>query len=223
MRISSEDIERQLLSGETLEWDDPDTGKPKSIQLTLARQRRLFKALLESPIRNVKGLPTAFIESLKEVYATDGDAISPPTAQPTNRLGLQKTWLLKKIEAYGFGGLSPSSQTQSVFIYEINGMSSCVEGTNGSGKSSLIAAVTWALTGLRPNDHMGPTALLNNAHPVLNQTGQEVATWPPIAAYPRNLEEMSKPPKVGVRLTFYDLQSGDEAFCTRKLDHSLMQ
>jgi len=214
MRVSSTEIEQQLLAGQSLKWIDPHTGKTRSIQLSLPRQRRILKVLLASPTRSVKALPASFIESLKEAHAAGEDTL-PVAEQTPAGGGIFRTWMLKRVEAYGFGGLTPNSVTP--FRYEMDGLSTCVEGSNGSGKSSLVAAIAWALTGLRTNDHIGPTTELNNVQPVLNQSGEEIGAWPPVAAYPSKLEELSKGPKVGVRLTFYDVASGKEALCMRRL------
>jgi hypothetical protein len=215
MRLSTQEIENTLLRGEPLEWEDPNTAQTRTIHLTLARQRRLLSALLESSIRNVRTLSPTFIRSLKDACAGGNDPAPNAAAIIPLRPTPQETWLLHKIEAYGFGGLTQSSGP--AFDYELGGVSACIEGVNGSGKSSLVGAVTWALTGLRTSDQFGPTASLNVPQPVLNAAQQQIASWPPVAAYPAKPEDLSKPPRVGVRLTFRDAESGREAVCVRKL------
>ncbi len=215
MRISSAEIERRLLIGEVLEWDDIKTAQKRTIHLNLARQRRLLKVLLDTSARNVRGLSAGFIESLKEAYVGGEDPAANATAPTSLRTTPQNTWVLHKLEAYGFGGLTQSGV--STFEYELGGTSACIEGANGSGKSSLVAAITWALTGFRASDQYGPTATLAVPQPVFNSSGQEIALWPPIAAYPSKPEDLSKSPRVGVRLTFHDPSSGQEVVCVRKL------
>lgn len=215
MRISSREIENRLLLGELLQWDDLKTAQKRTIHLSLARQRRLLRVLLETPIRSVRALSAELVQSLKNAYEGGDD----PGANATTPISLggtpQNTWILAKVEAYGFGGLTQSSGPP--FEYDLSGASACIEGANGSGKSSLVAAITWALTGLRASDQFGPTAALNNPQPVLSVSGQEIGYWPPVAAYPSKREELSKTPRVGVRLTFRDPNSGKEATCVRKL------
>ena len=215
MRISSQEIENSLLHGEPLEWEDTQTARKRVIQLKSARQRRLLSALLASDIRSVRALSAAFIQSLKDAYA-DGEY---PEANAARSIQLQATpqmtWVLHKVEAYGFGGLCQPGGPS--FEYEPGCVSACIEGTNGSGKSSLVSAIAWALTGLRTNDQSGPTTEPNMPQPVLNASGAQIASWPPVATYPANAEDLSKPPKVGVRLTFRDVDSGQEAVCVRKL------
>src|SRR5882762_2242713 len=215
MRISSHEIEERLLRGEALEWDDIKTAQKRTIHLALARQRRLLKVLLETSVRSVRALSPGFIQSLKDAYAGCANPGSNASAPILLRPTPQNTWVLHKIEAYGFGGLTQSGV--STFEYELGGTSACIEGANGSGKSSLVAAITWALTGLRASDQYGPTATLSAPQPVLNASGQEIALWPPIAAYPSKPEDLSKSARVGVRLTFRDTSSGQEASCVRKL------
>jgi hypothetical protein len=215
MRISTQEIENTLLAGERLEWEDTKTTAKRTIQLSLARQRRLLSTLLASSSRSVRGLSPTFIQSLKNAYAGGEDPAVNASASTPLRPVPQKTWVLHKVEAYGFGGLTQSGGIP--FEFEPGGVSTCLEGANGSGKSSLVAAITWALTGLRASDQFGPTASLTVPQPVLNASEQQIASWPPIAAYPAKPEDLSKPPKVGVRLTFRDEDSGQEAACVRKL------
>jgi hypothetical protein len=67
----------------------------------------------------------------------------------------QRRLRLAKIEAHQFGGLhaAPSSTgTSPNFIFEPRELVTLFEGWNGSGKTSLLNAVVWCLTGqiLRP-------------------------------------------------------------------------
>jgi hypothetical protein len=62
---------------------------------------------------------------------------------------------LKRIEAHRFAGLhayGPVDRPPPVFVYEPQAAVTLFEGLNGSGKTSLVNAVIWALTGqvLRP-------------------------------------------------------------------------
>src|SRR5579864_3498943 len=125
MRISSHEIENRLLLGEPLEWDDLKTAQQRTIHLSLVRQRRLLRVLLETSIRSVRALSLGFIQSLKEAYAGGEDPGAKTTAPISLRATPQSTWVLHKIEAYGFGGLTQSSG--STFEYDLGGVSACIE------------------------------------------------------------------------------------------------
>jgi hypothetical protein len=71
-RLTKSDIERALLTGVAVPWSDA-SGKPASIQLVTAKQRRLFAYLLNSKVRDVKGLPLRFIEGLAAAHVAVGD------------------------------------------------------------------------------------------------------------------------------------------------------
>src|SRR5215472_4214875 len=98
IRISPLDIESQLLRGEVLEWEDNKTGKRRFIRLEFARQRRLFKLLLDSPIRTARGLPSSFIESLKQTYRDGNDPAVTVAATASSSFKSVHTWFLRKIE-----------------------------------------------------------------------------------------------------------------------------
>ena len=117
MRISYAEIENRLLIGEVLEWDDIKTAQKRTIHLNLARQRRLLKVLLDTSVRNVRGLSAGFIQSLKDAYVGGEDPAANTMAPTSLRTTSQNTWVLHKLEAYGFGGLTQSGV--STFEYEL--------------------------------------------------------------------------------------------------------
>jgi hypothetical protein len=79
-RLTKSDIEQALLTGAAVPWTDA-AGKPARIQLVAAKQRRLFAYLRNTKIRDVKGLPQAFIDGLAAANVAVGDpavTIRPP-------------------------------------------------------------------------------------------------------------------------------------------------
>jgi hypothetical protein len=143
------EIQRALLAGESVTWTDASK-KPATLCLSDAAQRRLFQYLLDSDVREPKGLPEAFIDGLATALGQDDDpsqdartaAISPNSTGP---------WKLQTIETEGFGGLNTCDGPS--FVLQLDRENLSLQGPNGSGKSSLIGAVMWALTGERPRDH----------------------------------------------------------------------
>lgn len=110
MQLSSQEIENRLLLGERLDWEDPKTAQTRAIHLTLARQRRLLKTLLISPIRSAKELSLPFVQALKDASAAGDDPGASSTPTVSFHPAPQNTWLLHKVEAYGFGGLHARRQ-----------------------------------------------------------------------------------------------------------------
>jgi len=80
----------------------------------------------------------------------------PPSAEPESTGAQQKRSLtLVKVEAHRFGGLhaySDGGRTPESFVFEPAKPITLLEGWNGSGKTSILNAIIWCLTGqqLRP-------------------------------------------------------------------------
>lgn len=182
------------------------------LELNTPVRRRLFDFLLRSKVRIVKGLPDAFVLGLAEAFDSDLD---PATATITS--GSQsKTagpWRLTGIETEGFGGVNVWGGTR--FSYELDGQSLLIDGPNGSGKSSLVAAITWALTGQRPREASRGADQPDQSQ-VFDSKGVKVGDWPPMACYPDKVGFLATSPFVQVKLTFKN-PAGDEAVVERTL------
>ena len=139
-RITKSEIESRLLVGTAIAWADA-SHKQQKLQLSDAKQRRLFAFLLGSSVRKPTELPQQFIDDL----ATAFDAAEDPASAKSEVLlaSADATWRLHSIETEGFGGLNTWSG--SPFRHEFEGESLLLEGPNGSGKSSLTGAIVWAL------------------------------------------------------------------------------
>jgi hypothetical protein len=179
-------------------WLNPSTrpsGKTASVQIATAKQRRLFAYLLNSKIRDVKGLPQAFIDGLAAAYVAAGDPAGASVQQTVNP-SASGPWKIQSLKSEGFGGVN--IWNGKPFELAIDQQSLLMEGPNGSGKSSLNAAVIWALTGERPRDH-GDSSL-DEARPVFDIAGKTAGAWPPVASYPPDLASLKTPPSVSVEI-----------------------
>jgi energy-coupling factor transporter ATP-binding protein EcfA2 len=210
-RLTKSDIERALLAGTAVPWTDAG-GKPASIQLVKASQRRLFAYLLNSKIRDVKGLPPAFIDGLAAAYVAVGDPAAPSVQQTVNP-SASGPWKIQALRIAGFGGVNIWNGTP--FELAIDQESLLIDGPNGSGKSSLIAAIIWALTGERPRDQ--GDSLLEEAEPVFDITGKAAGTWPPVASYPPDIPSLKSPPNVSVEVVLSDA-AGKQVTVRREFD-----
>ena len=148
-RLTKSDIERKLLVGMAVSWDDGSKKKPQLL-LSDPKARRLFQYLLKSPVRNPVELSDTFINGLADAHESGQDPASFVSVGASPVTGAS-TWKLHAIETEGFGGLN--TWKGPVFRFDLGGESLLIEGPNGSGKSSFAGAILWALTGERPRDH----------------------------------------------------------------------
>jgi AAA domain len=203
-RLTKLDIERKLLSGAGVAWQDANK---KSSQLVLddAKRRRLFAFLLKSTVRESTALPDDFVAGLLAAYngADDPATTSSATATVASSAGC---WRLQAIETEGFGGLNIWGGPP--FHFDFDQQSLLIEGPNGSGKSSLIGAILWALSGERPRDQAKSDA--HQPMPVFATDDKLAGDWPPIACYPTDAADLKAPPRVRVSLTFTNSKGVDE-------------
>jgi AAA domain len=211
-RLTKSDIEKELLTGAAVPWTDA-AGKPATtIQLVTAKQRRLFAYLLKSKIRDVKGVPQAFIDGLAASHIAAGDPAAPSVQQTVNP-SASGPWKIQALKIEGFGGVN--IWNGKPFELTIDMESLLMEGPNGSGKSSLNAAIIWALTGERPRDQGDGS--LDEAKPVFDQAGKRAGMWPPVASYPPDIESLKTLPNVSVEIVFSNA-SGMKASARRHFD-----
>ena len=210
-RLTKLEIQRVLLAGREIAWTNP-SGKREAIELKDASQRRLFAYLLQSSVRDPKGLPEPFVSGISAASAAENDPVSE-TGETASR-AQTGPWRLQKIETEGFGGINTFNGP--AFSYEFDGESLILQGPNGSGKSSLVGAVLWAIAGERPRDHA--IARAEDGADVYDSNNRKVGTWPPIACYPANRSDLIRNPVVRVTLTFVD-PAGATALVERRLQN----
>ncbi|MBY3385067.1 AAA family ATPase [Rhizobium laguerreae] len=208
-RLTKFEIQRALLAGREIAWTNA-AGKREAIKLEDAAQRRLFDFLLQSTVREAKGLQDEFVAGLSKAYDETKDPAEDQAA--TSAAALTGPWRLQKIETEGFGGLN--TWNGPAFVLEFEGESLIAQGPNGSGKSSLVGAILWAMAGERPRDYS--TANAEDRAEVYDIESRKIGTWPPIACYPNNPLALAADPYVRVTLTFVD-DFGTIAIVDRRL------
>jgi hypothetical protein len=215
-QLTRSDIERKLLTGMPVSWND---GNKKKSQLLLSdpKARSLFKFLLTTSVRSPVGLTDAFIKSLATAYKSGEDPASYIKTGPS-QVGDVALWKLHAIETEGFGGIN--TWNGPVFRFEFDQESLLLEGPNGSGKSSLVAAILWALTEERPRAQADGQA--HDSKPVFESCNKPpVGQWPPIACYPSTAADLAVPPRVRVQLEFVD-EHGKTAIVERILEKGVI-
>lgn len=216
-RLTKSDIERKLLAGLAVSWNDASKKRPQLL-LSAPKARALFQFLLNSTVRDPVALPDLFIKGLADVYESGEDPASALSVSAAPSAGAS-TWRLHAIETEGFGGLN--TWKGPVFRFEFERESLLIEGPNGSGKSSFTGAILWALAGERPRDHVDGSA--HESKPVFQSSDESrVGEWPPIACYPPTVAELSTLPRVRVRLEFMD-DAGTKAVVERILESGVIK
>lgn len=130
------------------------TGDGQSFELTDERTRSALewyrKRTSDAWTANVSA---QHAEDLVDVILTDPPQHPPLPARPAN--ANSRRLRLKKVEAHRFAGIhkfgTPAAPPAS-FVREFSSPLTLLEGRNGSGKTSLLNTIIWALTGelLRP-------------------------------------------------------------------------
>jgi hypothetical protein len=213
MAMSLSEATALLLTGKTLAWKKYKDHKAGSITLDKAEQRRLLEFLLANDSADVAQGSETLFEGI--VKAWENKSHDPATREaPVSKESDSQSWRLDRIEAFGFGGLTICGG--KTFDHFVGGTNWCLEGQNGSGKTSLASAILWALTGKRIREHEGPVDERGERGPVENSEGKTIGTWPPLAAYPTSVAELGHSAEVWVRLTF-KAQDGEIATAYRHM------
>ncbi len=213
MAISFAEATRRLLSGNKLSWSSFEGNKAGSLTLTQAGQRRLFAFLLTQDRGKVARGDETLFAGLVAAWKSDGD--DPAVDQISETLRASKdAWRLFRIEASGFGGLTLFGGP--AFDMRVNGENWCLNGQNGSGKTSLASAIIWALTGKRIREQDGPIEEKGDRSVVTDEAGRKLGDWPSFASYPATPADLIKPVDAWVRLTFVN-QQGTAAVAYRRI------
>lgn len=213
MTTSFSEVKQTLLAGNTLSWPKFGDLKAGSVLLSKPGQRRLFHFLLsrdqEKVARADEGLFDDLISAWENTNFDPGIPSDLPPASISNG-----SWRLIRIETSGFGGLNQVGGPN--FALKLDGENLCLEGQNGSGKTSIVSAVIWAMTGYRCRDQDGIIHDDGQRLPVYNDSGVRIGDWPPVVSYPSTVHPLSGTAETWVRLTFQD-QNGNSALAFRRL------
>ena len=213
MPVSLSEAAQTLLSGNVLSWAKFGEYKAGSVQLASPGARRLLHYLMSCDRTKVADAREDLFAGL--VAAWQNTAIDPATTtKPIRETAHTGTWQLVRLESAGFGGLNLVDGPNLVLA--LNGENWCLEGQNGSGKTSLASAIIWALTGCRCRDQDGVVVDDGRRTPVFNDSGVQIGDWPPLVAYPATPSKLSGKAETWVRLTFQN-ENGDKAEAYRRL------
>ena len=117
-----------------------DTDDKRKAFAFYGRNRDLWPRNRTVQAKEIEGLLTA-LEAELSVAKTQ---ISRPTRE-------KSVWHLKRIEAHRFGGLhqhlGPSGEDPHSLVLNLDKEITLIGGFNGAGKTALLSAVIWCLTG----------------------------------------------------------------------------
>jgi AAA domain len=213
MAISFVEATRCLLGGKPLAWAAFEEQKAGSLRLDTPGQRRLFAFLLSQDRAKVA---CADEDLFAGIIAAWNDSDIDPAADGASESteSAADVWRLYKIESSGFGGLTLFDGPQ--FVMWVDGKNWCLNGQNGSGKTSLASAILWAMTGKRIREQDGLVDEHGERAAVTSETGKKLGDWPSFASYPATISDLIKQVEVWVRLTFKN-QQGDIATAYRRM------
>jgi hypothetical protein len=202
-----------LLSGNALSWAKFGDFKAGNIQLVSPGARRLLHFLLSCDQSKVADAKEALFESL--ITAWQNISFDPAaTVKATKATTDNGRWRLVRLESSGFGGLNLMDGPN--FVLAVNSENWCLEGQNGSGKTSIASAIIWTLTGCRCRDQEGVVVDDGRRTPVFNDSGVRIGDWSPTVSYPATPLKLSGTAEAWVRLTFQN-ENGDSAEAYRRL------
>lgn len=213
MLISLDHATSRLLSGSELSWPASGAARAASITLGEASHRRLFRFLLSANPGAVAEGSESLFDGIVAAWQDAGSDPAPNASQPAAILS-PGPWRLDRLETRNFGGLNTFEGPP--FVLQTSSDDWCLEGTNGSGKTSLASAIVWGLTGYRLREHSGLDPDGGAREPVYDNAGRKVGKWPPLVTYPTRANDLERTATVQVRLTFRS-PSGDEAIAERTL------
>ncbi len=213
MAVSLAQATKSLLSGTSLSWQKFADHKAGSVTLNTSAARRVFQFLLKQNSAKVAEADENLFQGL--IAAWKDEKSDPASdAEQASSVDASGSWRLERVEASCFGGLTTLKGPP--FNVWIGGENWCLEGQNGSGKTSFASAVLWALTGKRIREQDGLIDDDGHRAPVFNDKGMQIGEWPPLASYPATIQELKSDVKVWVRLTFKN-ENGDTALAFRKI------
>ena len=130
--------------------------------------------------------------------------------------GRSKTLTLASLRAHRFAGLHKfrrASQAPEVFALDLRSPITFLEGANGAGKTSVLNAIVWALTGQLMRPQRSPEPGLTEYECELEPAGEgkEPETFRAVAVVPLPDLDMERPSGHGIVDTWVELAFVDEA------------
>lgn len=212
MAYSLSEITSKLIGGKKVSWAANSGKSTGSCELITPGSRRLFQYLLSLPGETIATPSDTLFQPLMETWDKQHD----PADDLKDEVNVRPTgpWSLVRVEAENFGGLNLHGGAP--FVLRITDTHLSLEGYNGSGKTSLVSAILWALTGYKALKQDAPVLETGMREAVYDSSGKKVGDWPPMVVYPMKLLDLRQTACARVRLEF-EGPNGEVAVAERRL------
>ena len=121
-----------------------DTGDKRKAFAFYSRNRDLWRSSRTVQAKEAESLLKALEENLPPDSANP--AVGPPRGTTDKPI-----WNLERVEIHRFGGLhrhvGPKGEDPEHFVVDLDKEITLVSGFNGAGKTALLSAIIWCLTG----------------------------------------------------------------------------
>lgn len=148
LNARTKDIISALMQGESVKIGadalDPFSTKERLLLFVIAKDLETLASLSGT------NLSTELVNRLRTAKTSD---FEPEVADDSSN-HRERHWKLANITAYSFRGLAPANK---VWEYKFDSESHLLYGPNGCGKSSLLGAIAWCLTGKVFRDDQPPS------------------------------------------------------------------
>ncbi len=217
MRSTPKEIQLLLLYGSELKWIDPSTNIESKIKLDNPLARRLAQYIFSSTTRDVTQLDQNFLNGLKEAFQSESDPAKEIEIYDQSSKS-DRCWVLHSICTENYGGINKFSGEK--FSYTFDGETTCIDGQNGSGKTSFVSAIIWCLTGYIYKDQLGVVNCNYEEAQIFNpKTNKKIGSWPSIVSLPNTISILPTSYRLSVTLVFKDLNSGEYSEVSRSYEN----
>ena len=201
-----------------------DTSDKRKAFAFYSRNRELWRSNRTVQAKEVESL----LKALEEDLPAD-------TAMPPHGTTDKPVWHLERVEIHRFGGLhrhvGPNGEDPEDFVVEFDKEITLVSGFNGAGKTALLSAIIWCLTGKALRSQHMPQQIHEPMAVKWTDAGEEASEGedihpeiavPPLVPVPaaEDLVKLGDKPKLdtGVRLTFRREDTGEIHHVARQLE-----
>lgn len=178
--------------------------------------RRLLRALVavQADLDGKKGAEQ--VAAVRAAYNTASDAVGTPASTATTHATTPPRWRLHRLRGSSIRGLAPYGEE---FLFHFDGDSTFIYGPNGTGKSSLMNALGWTLTGGVTTDCEDPSGEVSlTSRPKGDKKATKLRAWPVITTLPARLDPKKIEPACWAELTLRSQDGTRTLHVKRTLD-----
>ncbi|MEQ8396168.1 AAA family ATPase, partial [Thalassobaculum sp.] len=181
-------------------WTLRVTGGTQTFHLDTDLARKVLRYFLEDQkgIQDFNRPPVRGSAALEVFVSWLDKELDPVIFTPPTTSGANPIWSVRRIEITQFGGLHPycleDGSLPAPLVIAIDKPVTVVQGTNGSGKSSITRAISFALTGKVPRSAKGPEDFADVGNPI-RLGADELGAWPTVIPIPTPSQHAARSPE----------------------------